>query len=86
MKDRFREFQIESIDDKNYRVDRVSIIKDGDNKGKESFAFVGYYGQIEHAIKTIAQLLANKADDLNAWLVEYRVVKEEIETMITRNS
>ena len=82
MKQRYREFQIEATDDKNYEVNRIGVVKDGANAGKETLKLVGYYNNIENAVKEIARLCGNKADDLHAWLVEYRNVKTEIENII----
>lgn len=78
MKQRYREFEVESIDDNNYQLSRVGIVQSGKNAGNETLSLVGYFNSIESVVNRIATLSGNKADDLRGWLDEYRNVKDEI--------
>ncbi len=74
MKQRIENYEIEASDDRNYTVNKIAIVKDGDNAGKESRSFVGYYNSIESAVKEIARLCANDQPDLKTWLIEYKAI------------
>jgi len=78
MKQRIRNYEIESIDDNNYTVNRVGISDGEKTRGQETLSLVGYFNSVESAIRRVAELCGNTAPDLNGWLREYRTVIEEV--------
>jgi len=82
MKQRYKEFEIATSDDNNYTLNKIGIVESGKTKGNETVTIVGFYNNIASAVKMMAKLCANKADDLNGWLVEYKKVKSDIEEML----
>jgi len=83
MKQRIRNYEIESIDDNNYAVNKIGISDGEKTKGQETLSLVGYFNTLESAAKRIAQLCGDKTEDMKSWLAEYRKVKDEFAELLS---
>lgn len=68
------------IDRFNHTLKRKSIIKEGENKGKETFYDIGYYTSIPAAIKKWVQLKVSSDEDetVNDLLCKHQELIEHI--------
>ena len=83
MKPRYENYEIESIDDSNYTVSRVTTGMKGKRKGQEILTVIAYHSRLYDAVRRVAQLCGNVKPDLKSWLVEYRKVHSDFEGMLT---
>lgn len=72
MKQRYENYEIEAVDDLNYKLSRIAIVREGTNAGKENLVTIGYFNQLEDAVRRIAKLEANNKSDLKEWLCEFK--------------
>jgi hypothetical protein len=82
VKQRYREYEIASLDDSNYTVSRASTATKGKNEGKETLATLGYFSTVEAAVLRVATLCGNDARNLWGWLDEYEAVMEDFEDIL----
>ena len=78
MKHRYKNYEIEAIDDNNYTVNRISIGKKGKSEGVEKMVLVGYFSNLCRAVARVAMLEGNEAPDLTKWLSEYKKTVSEL--------
>ena len=79
MKQRIREYEIESVDDNNYTVSRIGVAGEkSKTPGEETVTGLGYFSQLEHAIKRVAELCGNATENLDTWMTEYRAVINDL--------
>ena len=49
-------------DTSNYIIQAVGVVREGENKGKETITVSGYYGSLESALKAYKRLLIRESD------------------------
>ena len=82
MKQRYENYEIESIDDSNYTVSRATTVMTGQKAGQERLTTISYHSRLYDAVRRVAQLCGNVKPDLKSWLVEYRKVHSDFEGML----
>lgn len=74
-------------DSMNYVLQRRGIVKEGKNKGNETFTPIGYFSTIENALKAYKQTLIRKADitTINELLIAIKTIDKHIEDILGGN-
>ncbi len=70
-------------DSMNYILQRKNIVQDGENKGKESWVNVGYFGRIEQLVNLLVDLEIKRSNVEE--LGDLIKVVREVENNIVKN-
>lgn len=74
-------------DSKNYMIQKVGQVQDGEKKGDETITTMGYYGSLESALKNYKELLIRESDieTIEELLSTIKEIDKKIEKILGGN-